>query len=74
MPVPARIVRLFDMAAMITLVGVTAQSRSPAFGDGIERFYLVWAKVMGFDKIIATSPEDVGQFYRLFFIFHDQQF
>jgi len=38
MPVPARVVRLFNVTAMITLVGVSAQSRSSAFCDGIKCF------------------------------------
>ena len=74
MSVSARVVRLFDVAAMITLVGVTAQSRCPAFCDGIECFELIGAKVVGSQKISATCPENVGQFYRLFFIFHDLHF
>jgi hypothetical protein len=65
---------LFDVAAMVALVGVTAQCRCSAFCDGIECFVLIGTKVVGSQKISATCPENVGQFYRLFVIFHGRYF
>jgi len=56
------------------LLGLSTKGGGSEFCDRFECFDMIGAKVVVFYEIIATSPEDVGQFYRLFFIFHDLHF
>jgi hypothetical protein len=74
MPVAARIIRLFGVTAQAAPINVPAQLCSAAVFYRIKCFCLIGTQVVGFREIIATPPENVRQFYGLFFIFHGTRF
>lgn len=74
MPVAARIIRLFGETAVSTLVSMPAQRGSTAVFYSIKCFCLIGTQVTSLREIIATVPENVRQFYGLFFIFHGTRF
>jgi hypothetical protein len=71
MPVAARVIGLFGVPTFVALIGVAAQSRCPAIFYGMKSLQLIGAQVVRVQKIVLIGLENIGQFNRLFLVFHD---
>jgi hypothetical protein len=70
MPVAARVIGLFGVPTLVALISVAAQSRCPAIFYGMKSLQLIGAQIVCPQKTVPTGLENIGQFNRLFLVFH----